>query len=147
MTEHNGPALAEMHGFAGRAELYRDRVRLVRDGLAAMMAEVLGMKRAEAETVIRMDLITGFEVYRPMFLPPLVVLHYAGSKPISGRYWHDAFAENVHMAAFFDQRDVEHFAESMEDALRAWISSSRRSMTVADTAGGPAVEGAAETGS
>lgn len=118
MTEGTGRVLARMRGFAGRTELYGDRVRMVRDGVAAAMAELLGTFRAEAETVIRMDLITGFEIYRPLILPPLLVLHYAGSRPLSGNYWRDAFAENVHMAGFFDQRDVDDFAEAMEAALR-----------------------------
>lgn len=114
--------LARMRGFAGRTELYGDRVRMVRDGIAAAMAELLGTFRAEAETVVRMDLITAFEVYRPMFLPPLLVLHYAGSRPLTGRYWRDAFAENVHMGGFFDQRDIEDFAGALEAVLRAWAA-------------------------
>ena len=114
-----GSLLARMRGFAGRTELYGDRIRMVRDGVAAAMAEALGTFRAEAETVVRLDQLSAFEIYRPMFLPPLLVLHYAGSLPLSGHYWRDAFAENVHMCGFFDQRDVEHFAEVLERAMRA----------------------------
>ncbi|MEQ8396926.1 hypothetical protein [Thalassobaculum sp.] len=120
MTEQNDPVIARMRGFAGRTELYEDRVRMVRDGVAAAMAEVLHTFRAEAETTIRMDLITGFEVFRPMVLPPLLVLHYAGSRPLTGHYWRDAFAENVHMAGFLDQRDLEQFVEELETTLRRW---------------------------
>ncbi|EDP66081.1 hypothetical protein BAL199_24079 [alpha proteobacterium BAL199] len=120
MTEQNDPVIARMSGFAGRTELYEDRVRMVRDGVAAAMAEILHTFRAEAETTIRMDLITGFEVFRPMILPPLLVLHYAGSRPLTGHYWRDAFAENVHMAGFLDQRDLEHFVEELETVLRLW---------------------------
>lgn len=120
MTEQNDPMIARMSGFAGRTELYEDRVRMVRDGVAAAMAEVLHTFRAEAETTIRMDLITGFEVFRPMVLPPLLVLHYAGSRPLTGHYWRDAFAENVHMAGFLDQRDLEQFVEELETTLRRW---------------------------
>ena len=120
MTEQNDPVIARMSGFAGRTELYEDRVRMVRDGVAAAMAEILHTFRAEAETTIRMDLITGFEVFRPMILPPLLVLHYAGSRPLTGNYWRDAFAENVHMAGFLDQRDLEHFVEELETVLRLW---------------------------
>lgn len=123
MTDDSGPALARMRGFAGRTELYPDRVRMVRDGVAAAMAELLGTFRAEAETVVRVDLISAFEIYRPMFLPPLLVLHYAGSEPLTGRYWRDAFAENVHMGGFFDQRDIEHFAEVLETVMRAHAGS------------------------
>jgi hypothetical protein len=118
MTGNEGSVLARMRGFAGRTELYRDRIRMVRDGVAAAMAEVLGTFRAEAETVVRLEQLTAFEVYRPMFLPPLLVLHYAGSRPLTGHYWRDAFAENVHMCGFFDQRDVEHFAEVLEREMR-----------------------------
>ena len=103
-----------------RAISHEDRVRMVRDGVAAAMAEILHTFRAEAETTIRMDLITGFEVFRPMILPPLLVLHYAGSRPLTGHYWRDAFAENVHMAGFLDQRDLEHFVEELETVLRLW---------------------------
>ena len=98
---------------------------MVRDGVAAAMAEILHTFRAEAETVIRMDLITGFEVFRPLILPPLLVLHYAGSRPLSGHYWRDAFAENVHMAGFFDQRDLEEFVGELEATLREWTVSPR----------------------
>jgi len=119
MEGNQGPLLARMRGFAGRTELYGDRVRMVRDGVAAAMAELLGTFRAEAETVVRLDQLSAFEIYRPMFLPPLLVLHYAGSLPLSGHYWRDAFAENVHMCGFFDQRDVERFAEVLEGAMRA----------------------------
>lgn len=119
MSERTGPVLAHMRGFAGRTELYDDRVRMVRDGVAAAIAEILGTFRAEAETLIRLDRITACEIYRPLFLPPLLVLHYAGSQPLSGHYWRDAFAENVHMCGFLDQRDIERFAERLEEALRA----------------------------
>lgn len=129
MTELSDPVIARMRGFAGRTELYDDRVRMVRDGVAAAMAEILHTFRAEAETVIRMDLITGFEVFRPLILPPLLVLHYAGSRPLSGHYWRDAFAENVHMAGFFDQRDLEHFVEELESTLREWTVSPRAGAT------------------
>ena len=125
MTELSDPVIARMRGFAGRTELYDDRVRMVRDGVAAAMAEILHTFRAEAETVIRMDLITGFEVFRPLILPPLLVLHYAGSRPLSGHYWRDAFAENVHMAGFFDQRDLEEFVGELEATLREWTVSPR----------------------
>ena len=125
MTELSDPVIARMRGFAGRTELYDDRVRMVRDGVAAAMAEILNTFRAEAETVIRMDLITGFEVFRPLILPPLLVLHYAGSRPLSGHYWRDAFAENVHMAGFFDQRDLEEFVGELEATLREWTVSPR----------------------
>lgn len=118
MTERSGRVLARMRGFAGRTELYEDHVKIVRDGLAASAAKVLGIFRAEAETVIRLDRITGFEVYHPLVLPPLLVLHYAGCRRLSGRYWHDAFTENVHMASFLDQRDVEQFAAALEAELR-----------------------------
>lgn len=129
MTELSDPVIARMRGFAGRTELYDDRVRMVRDGVAAAMAEILHTFRAEAETVIRMDLITGFEVFRPLILPPLLVLHYAGSRPLSGHYWRDAFAENVHMAGFFDQRDLERFVEELEATLRVWTVSPRAAAT------------------
>lgn len=119
MSERTGPVLACMRGFAGRTELYDDRVRMVRDGLAAAIAEVLGTFRAEAETVIRLDQITAFEVYRPLLLPPLLVLHYAGGRPLSGHYWRDAFSENVHMCGFFDQRDIEPFAATLETVFAA----------------------------
>lgn len=132
MIEDGDPVLARMRGFAGRTELYSDRVRMVRDGVAAAMAELLGTFRAEVETVIRMDLITAFEVYRPMLLPPLLVLHYAGSQPLSGRYWRDAFAENVHMGGFFDQRDIEEFAVALESQLRAWAAESAPARPVRD---------------
>lgn len=131
MIERTDPVIARMRGFAGRTELYHDRVRMVRDGVAAALAEVLHTFRAEAETVIRMDLITGFEVYRPLLLPPLLVLHYAGSRPLTGHYWRDAFAENVHMAGFFDQRDLETFGHELETVLRAWTRTAReRSLTL-----------------
>lgn len=119
MSERTGPVLARMRGFAGRTELYDDRVRMVRDGMAAAIAELLGAFRAEAETLVRLDRITAYEIFRPLFLPPLLVLHYAGSQPLSGHYWRDAFAENVHMCGFFDQRDIGRFAERLEEALRA----------------------------
>lgn len=118
MIEHAGPVLARMRGFAGTTELYADRVRMVREGFAAATAELLGTFRAEAETVILLDRTTAFEIYRPLFLPPLLVLHYAGSLPLSGHYWRDAFSENVHMCGFFDQRDVERFAARLDEALR-----------------------------
>src|SRR3546814_14501720 len=72
--------LARMRGFAGRTELYADRVRMVRDGMAAAVAEFLGSFRAEAETVVRLDRINALEISRPVFLPPLLVLHYARSE-------------------------------------------------------------------
>src|SRR3546814_15362774 len=84
---------------------------MVRDCMAAAVAEFLGSFRAEAETVVRLDRINAFEISRPVFLPPLLVLHYAGSRPLSGHYWRDAFAENVHMCGFFDQRDIERRSE------------------------------------
>src|SRR3546814_11538835 len=91
---------------------------MVRDCMAAAVAEFLGSFRAEAETVVRLDRINAFEISRPVFLPPLLVLHYAGSRPLSGHYWRDAFAENVHMCGFFDQRDIERFADRLDEALR-----------------------------
>lgn len=51
-------------------------------------------------------------------MPPLPVLHYAGSEPLTGHYRRDAFAENVHMGGFFDRRDIEDFAEALETGLR-----------------------------
>lgn len=117
MAEDSGEVLARMRGFAGRTELYADRIRMVRDGVAAAMAELLGTFRAEAETVVRLDQIAAFEVYRPLLLPPLLVLHYPGSQPLTGRYWRDAFAENVHMGGFLDQRDIDRFAATLEAAL------------------------------
>jgi|GEM_PF-916953 len=142
MVEDSGEVLARMRGFAGRTELYADRVRMVRDGVAAAMAELLGTFRAEAETVIRMDLISAFEVYRPLFLPPLLVLHYAGSQPLTGRYWRDAFAENVHMGGFFDHRDIEAFAAVLEVAQR--VRATQAKGAEAEAAGGDDADLAAE---
>lgn len=142
MTDHGGPVLARMRGFAGRTELYDDRIRIMRDGIAAVIAELLGSFRAEAETVIRVDLITAFEVYRPIFLPPLLVLHYAGSQPLTGHYWRDAFAENVHMGGFFDQRDIGHFAVALESVLRAWAAPAPAVESAAGTPAGAGPAGA-----
>src|SRR3546814_2648459 len=47
-NDRTGPVLARMRGFAGRTELYADRVRMVRDGMAAAVAEFLG--RSEEHT-------------------------------------------------------------------------------------------------
>ena len=58
-------------------------------------------------------------------VPPLLVLHYAGSRPLSVHYWRDAFAENVHMAGLFDQRDLEEFVGELEATLREWTVSPR----------------------
>jgi len=66
--------------------------------------------------IVRLDPISAFAACRALFLLPTMVLHYAGSEPMAGHYWHGAFAENVHMGGFMDQRDTEHCAAAFQSA-------------------------------
>lgn len=138
MAKATGREIGSARGFLGTITLYADRVQIVRHSIGGEFVELLGVPHALSETVVRLDRISGFEVVHPLLLPPLIVLQYPGSKPLSGPYWHDAVAENVHMMSFMDNRDLDPFTDLLDRALRGIAPSEPARLLPAPPVAGPA---------
>ena len=113
----NEAPLMIAHGTGGRMELFADRIRIVKSGFLANVLDIVGVEGALVETVIPLDLISGFKVIEPLILPQVIVLSYPGSPSFSGSYLRDAFGENAQMMNIVDNRRFAALAEMLEERL------------------------------
>lgn len=109
--------IAQDRGPLSRISLHPSCVVIERSEELCELHEILGGHGMAMVSRIPIDRITGVGLVTPLFLPPLMVIRYAGCSQLSGRTFSDALLENVHMLSLFDRLKFH----ILHDALRAMI--------------------------
>ncbi|MCR9176281.1 MAG: hypothetical protein NXI19_09815 [Alphaproteobacteria bacterium] len=110
--------IAKDRGPLSRVTLYPSCLVIERSEELCELQELLGGHGLAIISRIPIDRITGVGLVTSLFLPPLMVVRYAGCSQLSGRTLSDALLENVHMLSLFDRRAFHR----LHDALRTMIA-------------------------
>lgn len=101
----NGVPLLVARGIGGRLELYRDCIRIRRDGYVNYLLNWLAERPAFIETTIPLEEVSSFDIIKPVLFNDFVAVAYPGSPPLTGRPLHDSMAENALLMNFLDNRE------------------------------------------
>jgi hypothetical protein len=102
---NNGPPLIVARGIGGRLELYKDCIRIKRDGYVNYLLNWLAQRPAFIDTTIPLERVSSFDIVQPVLFNDFVVISYPGSPRLTGRSLHDAMAESSLLMNFFDNRE------------------------------------------
>lgn len=118
MYQANETVIAKDRGPLSRVTLHPSCLVIERSEELCELHELLGGHGMAIVSRIPIESITGIGLVTSLFLPPLMVIRYAGCSQLSGRTLSDALLENVHMLSLFDRRDFH----TLYDALRTMIA-------------------------
>jgi hypothetical protein len=117
MYEATETAIAKDRGPLSRMTLTPTSVIIERSEELCELQELLGGHGLAMVSRIPVDRITGIGLVTSLFLPPLMVIRYAGCSQLSGRTFSDALLENVHMLSLFDRRDHHRLYEALRNMI------------------------------
>lgn len=118
MYQANETVIAKDRGPLSRMTLHPSCLVIERSEELCELHELLGGQGLAIVSRIPIGSITGIGLVTSLFLPPLMVVRYAGCSQLTGRTLSDALLENVHMLSLFDRRDFH----KLHDALRTMIA-------------------------
>jgi hypothetical protein len=104
----NAAAFVEMPlvatGIGGHVELGNGEIRIVKDTVLGHLVDLIWFAYGVQEKRIPLSAVTSIEIIRPLILPDVFRVSYAGGPPQTGHYLRDALAENALMMNMFDNR-------------------------------------------
>ena len=115
-SDHDDGRVRCLRGIGGVLMLYADRVRILRDGSWFTAANLLFHMEREMDTVIALRELVGVHFVRSLMLVQFMRLTYPGCPAPTGRYLHDAFAENAFIYSLVDNRPLLDFMHEISRA-------------------------------
>jgi hypothetical protein len=115
-SEHDEGCVRTLRGIGGALMLYEDRIRILREGSWFTAANLLFHMEREMDTVIALRELVGVHFVRSLMLVQFMRLTYPGCPAPTGRYLHDAFAENAFIYSLVDNRPLLDFMHEISRA-------------------------------
>jgi hypothetical protein len=91
-------------GILGHVELANGEIRIVKHTVLGHLVDLLRHAYGVQEKRIPLSAVTSIEIIRPLILPDIFRVTYAGGPPQTGYYLRDALAENALIMNMFDNR-------------------------------------------
>jgi hypothetical protein len=108
LDSNNAAAFVEpplvARGIFGHVELGNGEIRIVRHTALGHLVDLIWYAYGVQEKRIPLSAVSSIEIIRPLILPDIFRVTYAGGPPQSGHYFRDALAENALMMNMFDNR-------------------------------------------
>jgi hypothetical protein len=118
-SDHDDGCVRCLRGIGGVLMLYADRVRILREGSWFTAANLLFHMEREMDTVITLRELVGVHFVRSLMLVQFMRLTYPGCPASTGRYLHDAFAENAFIYSLVDNRPLLDFMHEISRTASA----------------------------